>query len=594
MRSVARLTLLVATVLTLACAPAAPATPTTAPKPAGAAPTAAPATAPTAAPATAPTAAPASTPATAPTAAAAPTPATAPAATKPAAAPAAAATKPAEPARPAAGQPRRGGTLVVGTSADPGSLNPGLTTASGTHVVTGNIFSGLLQFDDKLEPQPNLAERWDVAPDGKRYTFYLRKGVKWHDGQPLTSADVKYTFEEVLLKFHSRTKAGLEKTLDGIDTPDESTVVFRFKEPYAPLLRRLDVVEAPIMPKHLYQGTDVQKNPANDKPVGTGPFKLAEYVKGDRVKLVRNPDYFKPGLPYADELVFRVIPNEATALLALENGEVDYVQGVPGADIARLQRSEKVRLVRAPAGPGGSFCIDQVFFNLSKPPLDKLEVRQAFYHAVDRQQILDQVRFGQGRIATGPIASTMAWAYNPNVTKYERSSAKAKELLQKAGVDKLQVTFVHAPGFQRIAEVVRQNMAEVGVEVQLATLEVNAANERMFIKKDFDLGIGSYCGGPDPEVGVTRAYVSSNIGPVPFSNGAGYKNARVDELFQRAATTVDQAQRAKHYQEIQDQLVKDLPYMWLTETELFRAHRAEVQELRVWAGDLAERAWTTR
>ncbi|MBI3966209.1 MAG: hypothetical protein HY329_11305, partial [Chloroflexi bacterium] len=174
-------------------------------------------------------------------------------------------------AAPPATTARKGGTLVVGTASDPGQLNPGLTTASGTHLVTGNIYSGLLQFDEKLEPQPNLAERWDVAPDGKRYTFYLRKGVKWHDGKPFTSADVKFSFEKVLLKFHARSKAGLEKVLDGIDTPDESTVVFRFKEGYAPLLRRLDVVEAPILPKHVYEGTDVQKNEANLKPVGTGP-----------------------------------------------------------------------------------------------------------------------------------------------------------------------------------------------------------------------------------------------------------------------------------------------------------------------------------
>jgi peptide/nickel transport system substrate-binding protein len=116
----------------------------------------------------------------------------------------------------------------------------------------------------------------------------------------------------------------------------------------------------------------------------------------------------------------------------------------------------------------------------------------------------------------------------------------------------------------------------------------------MFVKKDFDLGIGSYCGGPDPEVGVTRAYVSSNIGPIPFSNGAGYRNEKVDQWFAQAATTVDEKQRARLYGEIQDQLVRDLPYLWLTETELYRIQRAEIHDLRVWAGDLAERAWTER
>src|SRR5262245_47263640 len=120
-------------------------------------------------------------------------------------------------AAPAATQaPKRGGTLVIGTTGDPGSLNPGLTTASGTHLVTGNIYSGLLQFDENLEPKPNLADSWQVSADGKSYTFRLHPNVEWHDGKPFTSADVKFSFEEVLLKFHSRTKAGLENTLAGI------------------------------------------------------------------------------------------------------------------------------------------------------------------------------------------------------------------------------------------------------------------------------------------------------------------------------------------------------------------------------------------
>jgi peptide/nickel transport system substrate-binding protein len=504
------------------------------------------------------------------------------------------------PAAPVAAAPKRGGTLVVGATTDPGQLNPGLTTASPTHLVADNFYSGLLQFDERLEPQPGLAESWQVAPDGRTYTFRLRPNVLWHDGAPFTSADVKFTFEEILLKFHARTKAGLENVLAGIDTPDAQTVVFRFKEPYAPFLRRLDVVEAPILPKHVYEGTDAQANEANLRPVGTGPYKFAEYIKGDRVRMVRNDRYFKPDLPYLDEVVFRVIPQESSLVLALEQGEVDYSWTLPGADIPRLQQDPRIRLVNAPAGPGGSYCIDQIIFNLTHPPLDKLEVRQAFAHGVNRQQILDQVRFGQGRVAQGPIASAMTWAFNPNVPKYDYSVQQANELLDRAGLPRgaggtrFAVTFVFAASYQRTAEVVRQNMAEVGVDVQLKGLEVNAANETTFVRKEFDLGIGSYCNGPDPGVGVTRAYVSSNILPIPFSNGASYRNPRVDQLFVQAAATVDHPQRAKLYAEIQDLLVHDLPYLWLVETEAYRAHRAEVGGLRYWAGDLVETAYRER
>jgi peptide/nickel transport system substrate-binding protein len=158
--------------------------------------------------------------------------------------------------------------------------------------------------------------------------------VQWQDGQPFSSADVKFTFEQGLLKYHSRTKAGLTAVLAGIDTPDALTVIFRFKKPYGPLLQRLDVVEASIIPRHIYEGKDLLKDPANLTPVGTGPFKFVEYVKGDHITLVRNPHYFKAGLPYLDKLIFRIIPNATTAAQALEQGEVDYVDSVPGPDLS--------------------------------------------------------------------------------------------------------------------------------------------------------------------------------------------------------------------------------------------------------------------
>jgi peptide/nickel transport system substrate-binding protein len=244
---------------------------------------------------------------------------------------------------------RPGGTMVIGAGNDPGQFNPGITTAGGTHFVTGNIFNGLLMLDEAFNPLPDLAESWTVSPDGTTYAFSLAHNVTWHDGQPFTSADVKFTFEDVLLKYHARTKAGLETVLAGIDTPDDYTVVMRFNQPYGPLLQRLDVVEAPILPKHIYQGTDIQNNPANNQPVGTGPYKLAEYAKGDRVRLVRNESYFKPGLPYLDELVFRIIPQATTATLAFEAGEVDYLISVPGPDMTRLKEIPGVTIASTSA-----------------------------------------------------------------------------------------------------------------------------------------------------------------------------------------------------------------------------------------------------
>jgi len=493
-----------------------------------------------------------------------------------------------------------GGTLVIGAGNDPGQFNPGITTAGGTHFVTGNIYNGLLMLDEAFNPMPDLAESWTASSDGMTYTFNLTRNVTWHDGQPFTSADVKFTFEEVLLRFHARTKAGLEAVLAGIDTPDDYTVVMRFNQPYGPLLQRLDVVEAAILPRHIYAGTDVQNNPANNQPVGTGPFKFAEYAKGDRVRLVKNEQYFKPGLPYLDELVFRIIPQATTATLAFEQGEVDYLISVPGPDMARLRAMPGVTIASTSAGSGGSNCQDTLVYNLRKSPLTSLEVRQAFAHAIDRQRILDEVRFGQGRVAISPISSALGWAHNSNVPKYAFDPARARELLDQAGFPvqaggrRFSLTFPHPTSFARQGEVVRENLAAVGVDLQLQPLEVNAANEATYVRAEFDVGYGSYCNGPDPEIGVTRAYVSSNIKPIPFANGAAYSNPRVDALFAQAASTLDRGQRAALYAEIQEILVQEVPYWWLTESDQVRAIAPGFQGLAIWSGNLAERAWVAR
>src|SRR4051812_27656176 len=225
----------------------------------------------------------------------------------------------------------RGGTAVFAVVADPGQLNPGITTSSNVHAVADSLFNGLVQLDAELKPVPDLAASWAVNGDSTVFTFTLAP-ARWHDAVPVTAADVKFTFEDVLFKYHARTKAGLGAVIAAIETPDDRTVVFRLKQPYGALLQGLDVTEAPILPKHLFASGDPNNNPANQKPVGTGPFRLESYRAGDSATLVRNADYFKPGLPYLDKLVFRVLPDDNTRLLALIAGEVDYVSSVSGPD----------------------------------------------------------------------------------------------------------------------------------------------------------------------------------------------------------------------------------------------------------------------
>ncbi len=488
-----------------------------------------------------------------------------------------------------------GGTMVVAISEDPGHFNPGITTGFNVHVVTGSMFNGLVELDDNANPLPDLAESWEVSDDATTYTFTLADGVTWHDGEPFTSADVKFTFEEVLLNFHSRTKSGLEGALASIDTPDDQTVVFTFSEPYAALLQRLNSTEAPILAQHIYGGVDdVQEAAENLTPVGTGPFMFESHEIDSEVRLVRNPNYFKDGLPLLDEVVYRVIPDANTQLLALEQGEIDYLWRVPGAELERLGGDDAIDLYPVNSGPGGGFCVPTLTFNLDREVFDDIRVRQAIAHAIDRQQLVDQAIFGQGRAATGPISSEMAFAYTDDVTEYPRDIERANALLDDAGFSaegtRFTIDLLHFPNFSKYGEIIRENLSEVGIDVELAPLDRAAFLPRVFEQRDFDTNVISYCNNSDPSIGVSRMYLSTNIGNIPFSNGAGYVNPTIDELFADGNRTADTGARADIYAEIQQILVDELPYWWLVETRFTVGATAGMEGLAPHSGHFAEGA----
>lgn len=449
------------------------------------------------------------------------------------------------------------------------------------HLVCGSIFSGLVGLDFNLKPVPDLAESWEISPDGQRYVFHLAPNATFHDGQPVTSADVKFTFEQLLLKFHSRTRTSIGDKLRAITTPDAHTVVFEFNAPYAAFLQLIDVANAPVMPKHLYENTDPLTNPHNTNPVGCGPFKFEKWAKGDSVSLKRNETYFKTGKPYLDRVVFKVMPSTANAAIALENGEADFLMNPAPLDVARLR--QRPDIVITDKGREAYATVETMVPNLTRAPLSDLKVRQAIAHTIDRQFIVDKINFGQARAATGPISSLLAWAYNPNVTKYERDIALANRLLDEAGYKRgadgtrFHLKMLLASGWAKTAEALRDQLRETGVTLDLQLMEFSAMVEQTYIRKDFDLSFSSFENGPDPDIGVKRTVISSNIGPIPFSNGAGYRNPRVDELFIRASSTVGQPERAKLYFEAQEILVKELPYFWLYEPRSSSAYNAALR-----------------
>ncbi len=491
---------------------------------------------------------------------------------------------------------RPDGVIVAAISSDPGHLNPAITTGGGVHTAAGLLYNGLVTLDGNLQPVPELAERWAVEDGGARYRFHLRPDVRWHDGVPFTSADVKFTFEQILLRYHARTRASLEGALAGIDAPDDWTVVFRFHEPYAPLLQQLDVVEAPILPRHVYEGSDPLTHPANRAPVGTGPYRFVSYAPDVEIRYEANPDYFR-GKPAVDHVILRVIPSPGMQVVALEAGEVDWLFEVPGPERARLLADPGLRSLETTVNPGGSNCIMTVAFNLERPVLRDARVRRAIAHSIDRAQFVERVLFGEGRAATAPISSAITFAHATGLSMPEPDLGQADALLSAtgwrpgrdgirvargvSGIDdgtRFSLEFAYFPTFEPYAALLRAQLRRAGIDLVLRPFEPAVFVDVAFRARAFDVAIVSYCNGTDPEIGVRRMYVSSNIGPIPFSNAAAYRNATVDSLFDAAGSTLDPAVRRQLYRRIQEIVVDELPYVWLVETRATRVYRVRCRD----------------
>ncbi len=479
--------------------------------------------------------------------------------------------------------------FVAAITTDPGQLNTAITTNGGVHTVAGLLYNGLVALDDSVRPLPELATRWEVEDKGALYRFHLRQDVQWHDGIPFTSADVKFTFDELLLKYHSRTRASVGANLLRVDTPDDSTVEFRFRRPYAPFLQQLDIEEAPIMPKHIFAGTDPLRNPANTAPIGTGPYRFVSYTPGATIRYTRNEKYFK-GPPAIRDVVMRVVPDAGTQVIALEAEEVDWLFGVPGPERQRIRADKRFRIAQTPGYSGGSNCVITVAFNLDRPMFRSVRFRKAIAHAIDRQMILDRVLFGEGRVAAAPISSGIAFARAPNLLMPALDTALASRILDSLGWRRsgngprtsskvrgvkdgtpLTMGFTAMPGQSVYGDIMRAQLRAIGVDLQIHVLEPAVFSQTVFTARDFDTVVISYCNGTDPEIGVRRQYVSSNIAPIPFSNAAAYRNPAMDSLFDRASAELDKGTRGNIYREIQAIAVRDQPYIWLTESMNSRA-----------------------
>lgn len=469
--------------------------------------------------------------------------------------------------------PTRGGSLQSVLWPEPPGIVPGLFLQSPALLPGTKIFESLLTYDFQLTPQPMLAESWSVSPDGRKYTFKLRRGVKWHDGKPFTADDVIFTFGEFLVEIHPRSKAVFQRTK--VVKVDDHTVEFNLERPFAPLIRSFDTIGAPILPAHLYKGTDFRKNPANANPVGTGPFKFKQWKRGEFIHLVRNDDYWRAGLPYLDEIYYRFIPDAASRALALESQQFHI------ATQNDLELRDAARLAKLPylqsttQGWEWGSPIAWVEMNLREAPFNDRRFRQAVMHALDRNQIRDNVFSGIAKVATGPIHSSSPY-YESGVKLYDHSPAKAEALLDEMGLKKgpdgvrTRVKLLGLPYgevWNRAAESTRQALRRVGIEVVLETTDAAGWVDRLK-NWQFEMIMTYLTTLSDPALGVSRTFLTDNQRKgIPFTNEAGYSNPQVDALFNEAATTVDEARRKKLYSDVQKILVEDAALIWLVELQ---------------------------
>lgn len=435
------------------------------------------------------------------------------------------------------------------------NLDPQKVPAFTSQRVFELVYSRLTSLTADLAVQPDLAESWTVSPDGKTYTFKLRP-AKFHNGDPLTSADVKFTFDRILTVDGSVAKS-LFTDIDHVDTPNSTTAVFVLKQPNVTILPYMASANASIVSQKV---ADANQNDLSKKEaaIGSGPFKLAEWVPDNYMLLQANTSYFLQGLPYLDAVRINVVPDQAGIVAALRTGAADMAI-IEDARAAQSLRDEQAVTLDAKPSPNYNL----LFVNTARKPFDNLKVRQAMSYAIDRQQIVDAVALGEGDV-TGPIAPALTQFALPvsQYPSYTRDVAKAKQLLQDANVGPVEFTMLtetSEPSYAKdIAQLVQQQLAEVGIKMNIELLEFNQWVQR-WLKADFDMAPGLNGGQADPDYYVFRYFTTD--GNLNFVTS--YKDDTVSNAIKEARTTNDLARRKQLYQTVQTGLVDGAPFIWL-------------------------------
>jgi peptide/nickel transport system substrate-binding protein len=463
--------------------------------------------------------------------------------------------------------------MRVAITTEPASLNPDARSDDAAFIVCQNLFNKLVTLDADYRVIPDLAETWEVSGDGLAYTFHLARGAQWHDGQPLTSADVQWTLEAIRA---GGSRKELAARIAAIETPDPATVILRLKEAWSPFLPTLAWYGTFILPKHVYEGGDWADHPANDKPVGSGPFKFVEWVKGDHLTLAANREYFKRG-PFLDRVVYRFVPDAVAGADLLTAGDVEYLYSSPSrARIAELEDTPGIKVLAFPH-PARYY----LGFNLRRDPFDDPRARRAVNMAIDRAALVERSLSGYGAPGLGFYTPLIAWAYNPDAQAPPFDLAGARALLDEAGLAagaggirlKLTLVTVKLDPFTDLALGVQEQLRAIGLEVEIVSVGTSLLQARIFEQRDFDLVLADGTQGPDPD---NLQFRFGSSGGYQFM---GYSNPDFDTAVAEGARLVQLKQRADAYFRAQDILARDLPIAPLAENVQFVITRDRVSGL---------------
>jgi peptide/nickel transport system substrate-binding protein len=468
-------------------------------------------------------------------------------------------------------QPPDPNTLVMIIESSPTNLDPRVGIDGQSERIDELLFDALLTRDEHFSVQPGLAERWEI-PDPLTYVFHLRRGVKFHNGQTLTSRDVKWTFDSLLQGKIRSTKTSTYRYVDHLETPDDSTVIFRLKEPLAALLWNLSEGAIGIVP---YGSLDEMTR----QPVGTGPFQFVSAETDKEVILQRNDAYWGE-VPRLARVRFAVVPDATTEALELRKGSADLAINSPMSPdtIATLERNPSLTVQR---GPGTRLAY--LAFNLRDPILNDVRIRQAIGYALDRRPMMEYLWRGQVQPAYS-ILPRQSWAFDDDVPHYDYDPGKTRQLLDAAGYPLINGVRFHITmktstdeNTRLMVAVMQQQLRDVGIALDIRTFEF-ATFFADVTSGAFQLYSLRWIGGnEDPDI-FDAAFHSRNFPPAG-RNRSFYSNPRIDSLIDRARREINQDVRKQLYGEVQEILATDVPSLNLWYFDNVLVHTRRVRDV---------------